>query len=304
VDAGYPHFPAARHPFRASFSGSWVVETVSGSGGARYGRDLRLAIPGLARGLLPARGAAAALAGVLRRAVRHRGEQRDLLPAPVAGGVRELAGPGPRGLRHDREGQPLPQPRAAAARPGRSGPQAAGRGVRARRPARARAAPASAGPARRPGTAGRMPAAVPGGGPGRGGVQARVLVDRPGAGRAGGRERGAVLGGPPGVRGHAAVADGRLGIPAAARGGRVTVAGLHRRHARRVGGAARGHLGRRPRRVRLLQQRPERRGAAGRGPAGRGRHPPRGASRPGLDRVGRRRGGRGLGPRFVRPEKS
>ena len=36
-------------------------------------------------------------------------------------------------LRHDREGQPLPHPRAAAARPGRAGPQAAGRGGRARR---------------------------------------------------------------------------------------------------------------------------------------------------------------------------
>ena len=71
----------------------------------------------------------------------------------------------------------------------------------------------------------------PADGPGRGRAEARVLVDRRGAGRARRPGRGAVLGGPERIGGHAAVADGRLGLPAAARGRSAAVAELQRRHA-------------------------------------------------------------------------
>ena len=89
------------------------------------------------------------------------------------------------------------------------------------------------------------------------GAQARVLVDRRGAGRARGAGRGAVLGGPQRIGGHAAVADGRLGLPAVARGRWAAVAKLPRRHAGDLGRPDHGQLGRRPRGVRVLQQRPE-----------------------------------------------
>ena len=88
-------------------------------------------------------------------AVRHGREQRDLLPAAAAGDVRQLAGAGQRRLHDDGQGQPLPHPRAAAARPGRTGAQAARGGGRARRPARTGAAAAAAGPAGRPAAARR-----------------------------------------------------------------------------------------------------------------------------------------------------
>ena len=67
------------------------------------------------------------------------------------------------------------------------------------------------------------------------------------------------------------------------------VAELQRRRAERVGGANHGADTGGRRRVRLLQQRPARRGAPRRGPAGRGRHAPRRAGRPGLARLGRGR---------------
>ena len=141
-----------------------------------------------------------------------------------------------------------------------------------------------------PRAAGGVPAPVPAGDAGRGRASAPIVVDRRGARGAVGGERRAVLGGPRRIRGHAAVADGRLGLPAVPRGRRRPVAELQRRHAERVGGA--DNRGRR--RVRLLQQRPARRGAPRRGPAGRGRHraaagrPP--ALGPGGTREGKRRG--------------
>jgi len=236
------------------------------------GRYLRLAVPGLAGHVLPARRAAAALAGVLRGAVRHGRKQRDLLPAAAAGDLRRLAGPGRRRFRDDRQGQPLPHPRAAAARPGRTGAPAARRGRRARRPARSRAAAVAAGPAGRPAAARRVPGPVPGRDPGGGRAQARVVVVRRGAGRPGGQERRPLLGGPERGRGHAAVAHGRLGVPAVPPGRRRRrLAALPRGHAARLGGPDRRDLGRGPGRVRLLQQRPARRRAPRRGGLRRGR---------------------------------
>jgi hypothetical protein len=97
-----------------------------------FGWDLGLAVPGLAGLVLPAGRPAAPLAGVLRESVRHGREQWDLLPAAAAGDLRRLAGASRRRLRDDGQGQPLSQPRAAAARSGRAGAQAARRGSRAR----------------------------------------------------------------------------------------------------------------------------------------------------------------------------
>src|SRR3984957_10020604 len=206
------------------------LKRFEGSERARYGRHFGLAIPGLAWRLVSAGRAAATLARALRTAVRYRGEQRDLLPAAGRGHVRELAGPGSRGLRDDREGQPVPDPRAPTARPGRAGQAAARRGRRAGRPARPRGAggggrpprpgpaPAPAGPAGRRGPAAGLPAAVPGDRAGRGRATTPIVVDRRGARGARGGERGAVLDGPRRVRPDAAVAHRRLGVPAVPRG--------------------------------------------------------------------------------------
>src|SRR3712207_1828005 len=71
-------------------------------------RLLGLELPQLARALLSARPAGAALARALRRALRHRRGERDLLPAAVARGGREL-GPAVAGrVRVRGQGQPLP----------------------------------------------------------------------------------------------------------------------------------------------------------------------------------------------------
>jgi hypothetical protein len=277
VDAGYPHFPATRHPFGDSFSDTGVNQTKLPAGGrlssshagtgklaargrkarekrgrsgaagpfgrgrkpftpsrkhsrkssghrrnqrGAYGRHLGLAVPGLARRVLSGAAAAAAVAGVLRGAVRDGGEQRDVLPAPLEGHLRPVAGTGSAGLRDDGEGEPLPHPCPAAARSGGAGPQAAGRGGRPGRPARARAAAASAGPARRAAAARRVPGPVPRGDTGGGGAEARLVVDRRGARPARRAERGPGLGGPAGRRDRPGMAHGRLGVPAVPRGGR------------------------------------------------------------------------------------
>src|SRR5690606_12207153 len=128
------------------------------------------------------------------------------------------------GLLRGREDEPLPDPRATAARSGRTGGAVPGPGRRPGRPARAGAAPAPAEPAGGPRRAGGHAGVLPRRGAGGGGAQARVVVDRPGAARAGGARRGAVLGGPPGPAGDAVVAYRRLRLPATARGRRHTLA--------------------------------------------------------------------------------
>ena len=95
---------------------------------------------------LPAGGAAAALADRLRRAVRHGGVERGLLPAARQGDIRAVARHYPAVVHGSGEGEPLPHPRQEAARPGRADRQADRRGRRARRQARAGTAAGAAPP--------------------------------------------------------------------------------------------------------------------------------------------------------------
>ena len=217
------------------------------TGHARLRGDLRLAVPRLARPALPTGAARARLAGALRQPVRHGGEQQHLLPAARAGGVRGLAGADPGRLRDGHQGEPVPDPRQAAAGPGGCGAAAAGSGQRSRPPAGAGAAPAAAGPASRPRPAGRLPGRLhrirrpgrtrPGRlSAGRGRAAPSLLVERGGAAGAGRAWRGAVLGRPGGPPGDAAVADRGLGVPAVSPGRGPAVAALRRRRAALLAG--------------------------------------------------------------------
>src|SRR5262249_31789674 len=174
---------------------------------------------------LPAGPATTRLARVLRRAVRDGREQQHLLPAPGARHVRGLAGEDAGRFRYDRQGEPGPPPRQAAAGPGGTGRQADGRGRRAGWPPGPRAAPASAEPDRRPGAAGGLPGGVrqvsrrwpacPGRRwrAGRGGATPSLLVDRGGAAGAHPARRRAALGRPAAPPRPPPVADGRRGAP-------------------------------------------------------------------------------------------
>ena len=157
------------------------------SAGARAGRDVGLAVPGLAGPVLPGTARPGPLAGALRRPVRHRRVEQRLLPATGAGNVRGLGSPHPARFRDGGQGEPLPHPYPAPARPRRAGPPPA----RPRPPARRQARPgAAAAPAHAPIRRGRArpdPARVPAGGAGRGRAAPRELVPRRGprpAGRA------------------------------------------------------------------------------------------------------------------------
>src|SRR5262249_37070647 len=183
--------PGCTAPERAHLL-AWIREEARRSHAHRRG-NLRLAVPRLAWPALPAGPATTRLARVLRRAVRDGREQQHLLPAPGARHIRGLAGEDAGRFRYDRQGEPVPHPRQAAAGPGGTGRQADGRGRRAGWPPGPRAAPASAEPDRRPGAAGGLPGGVrqvsrrwPAdagrrGCASRGGATPSLLVDRGGA---------------------------------------------------------------------------------------------------------------------------
>src|SRR5690606_1526862 len=94
---------------------------------------------------------------------------------------------------------------------------------------------------------------------------ARVLVDARGAGRPGGTRRRPVLGRRAGPPRDPAVADGRLGLRPLPPGPGPALAALRAPVAADLGRTPRGHLAPRGGRLRLLQQRPGRRGGRRRG---------------------------------------
>ena len=79
-------------------------------------RLLGLGLQALARNLLSGRAAAEALVRALRRGVRHRRDQRQLLPAAAGLDLRRLAREGAAGLPLRGQGQPLHHPHEEAAR--------------------------------------------------------------------------------------------------------------------------------------------------------------------------------------------
>lgn len=225
-------------------------------------RDLGLAVQGLARRAVSAAAGPGSLVAAVRAQLRHRRAQQRLLPTSVQRDVRRLAREDPGRLRDGRQGQPLPDPRAPAAGAGRAGEPADDRGRRARRPAGTRAAAAAADHAGRRGAARRLPGVLPARRTGRRRAAARLVVDRRDPGRPGGPRRRAVLGGPRQPADHPAVAHRRLGLRAVPRGRRAAVAEVRPDGAAELGRAHHRHLGRRCGRLRLLQQRPRRRGRA------------------------------------------
>src|SRR5438552_3363938 len=283
----------------------------------------RLRLPRLARPLLPARAAPAEVARVRERALRLHRAQRHLLQPEEPGRLPAVGGGDPpRGLRLRGEGEPLhhPQPQAAPrrARAGqplrerhpRPGAQDGSLPLAAPRhlPLRPRADPylRAAAPALEHGggRAGPRPRPARGGAP-RGGGGARALSARRGGapslllppgvlrppawGRPRLRHRG--HGGPmdPGRGG-----DGVLRVRAPARLTHPLRQRLHGRGARVLGGTRAPMVGGRPRRLRLLRQRPPRLRGARRDRAGaalprRGGRAHPFARRP---RARRRRGGR------------
>src|SRR5450759_194653 len=209
---------AGGYPCRGTAGQHAVRRGPSREGSHRDGDrgDLGVAVPRLARPLLPAAAAAATLARALRRALRHgRGEQR-LLPAARATGVRGVALPDPAAVRRDHEGQPLPQPCQAAAGAGRAGRPADGPGRRPGGEVRPGPAAVAAVPAGRPGAARRLPELLSARHPGGDGAPARLLVDQRRGGGVGPTRGRAVVGGPRPPRHHPAVADRGLGVSAAA----------------------------------------------------------------------------------------
>src|SRR5690606_100450 len=150
---------------------------------------------------------------------------------------------GPRGA-----GRAADEPRRGAGRAARPGPP-----------------PAAAHPAGRPRPPGRLPAPLPRVGADRRRTAARVLVDARGAGRPGGTRRRPVLGRRAGPPRDPAVADGRLGLRPLPPGPGPALAALRAPVAADLGRTPRGHLAPRGGRVRLLQQRPGRRGGRRRG---------------------------------------
>ncbi|CAA9222717.1 MAG: FIG003003: hypothetical protein, partial [uncultured Blastococcus sp.] len=256
-------------------------------------RDLGLAVPRLARGVLPAEAAAAAVAGALCRVLRDGREQQRVLPAARARDVREVAGAHAAGLPLGGEGQPLPHPHQAAARTRGAGrpPDGPRRGPRA--PAGHDPAAAAADPEGRSGAAARVPGAVPGGHPRRRRTAARELVDRRDPGAVGALRRRAVLGRPRREAGRPALAHRRLGLPAFPP--RLRGVALPPGDAAAVGRPAGRDMGAGGGRARLLQQRPRVRGDHRRRPLRRRRPPGRGDADPRPHRRSSTRPGVGRG---------
>ena len=73
----------------------------------RPGRVLGVGVQALAGARLPARPAGQAVVRALRRPVRHRRDQQQLLPAADRGGGRGVGGPGPAGVRVRAEAGPV-----------------------------------------------------------------------------------------------------------------------------------------------------------------------------------------------------
>lgn len=142
-------------------------------------RHLRVAVSRLARRVLSGRRPAAPLAGVLRRPVRHGGEQRDLLPPCRAGYVRGVAGTAAGRIRHGGQGQSLSHAHSPPERPRRASAPPHGRRDRPGGAARACPAAASADHDGRTRSARRVPSSVPVRHPDSRGAPAFILVDRP-----------------------------------------------------------------------------------------------------------------------------
>src|SRR5512142_267791 len=139
-----PSAPPRRNHDGKAASSAWNRGRWAGNAYADADRDVWLAVPRLAGRAVSGGRAPAPVARALRRPLPDGGEQQQLLPAAVAGDIRRVAGADPGRLRHGGQGQPVPDPRAPAARPGRAGGTAARRGGRAAAEARAGPAPAAA----------------------------------------------------------------------------------------------------------------------------------------------------------------
>src|SRR4051794_22768173 len=177
-----------------------------------------MAVPRLARPLLPDPPPGPRVAPSLRGCFFPRGGQQRLLPAGPADGLRELARAHARRLRRRGEDEPVPDAHPPAARARRAGAPFLLPRRRARAEARPGAVAAAADPRRGRRRHRRRPRAVPARGEDRGGAAPPVVVDggdREGAAPARG---GPVLGRPAQPAGDAAVAHGGLRVPATARG--------------------------------------------------------------------------------------
>ena len=143
---------------RSSSSGRWWDPR---AGGAHLGRDIGLAVPAVARHVLPAGAGPAAGAGTpVAVRVQHR-DQRLVLLAAAAGVLPGLGGADARRLPFRGQGRPVRHPPQAAARrpgPARELPRLGG--ARAGREARAAAVAAAAAPALRPRPARAVPRAA------------------------------------------------------------------------------------------------------------------------------------------------
>ena len=97
-----------------------ATQALASADATRQGRLLRLELRRLARSALYPEGMGPARwLQPLRRGVRHRGGQLDLLPASFRRRRGALGGADAAGLRLRGQGQPLPDPRSPAARRGR-----------------------------------------------------------------------------------------------------------------------------------------------------------------------------------------
>src|SRR6266498_5155488 len=129
-----------------------------------------------------------------------------------------MAVPYARGVLRRGEDEPLPHPHQAADRARGAGRPVPGASDRPGGQAGTGAAAAAAVAARRHRCPGNRTEAPPFRDPGGGGAAPRLLVDRPGPRDPGAAQRGAVLVGPARPADRAAVAYGRVRVPAEARG--------------------------------------------------------------------------------------